>query len=177
LILLFLFVFREMITERQKHTSLLREKFLSGRHDSVTVERMFNEICGESCHECVQLCQHDVSYIIDMVLSTATEYNHRDLITLMLENEFYVDDYQTAQRLVKPLLVAMNKGNLHLMKVFLHAGASMTLECTEPMRLVDTNYTYTTVSAIECACLLKKLDVFKVLVAHDSDSHRHRYVG
>jgi len=118
-----------------------------------------------------------LTYAYDSFLCAAVECDQRDLIAQILAHKYYVNDDQLALTLVKPLLVAMNTGNLHLMEVFLRAGASMRLECFGPIvSFSNPDVSYTFMSAIEFACVLNDPEVFKVLVSHDNERHQERYV-
>jgi len=117
--------------------------------------------------------EHDLPILLELFLCVATKHDYRELLTVMLADETYLNHKVCVFTFAKPLLVAMHRGNLQLVEVLLRAGASIISESF--VSCTNANNTYYFRSAIEHACVLNKSELFKVLMSCDKERNQERY--
>jgi len=118
------------------------------------------------------------------LLNSAIWNNHTELITYLLRDKrnriqnrrtncFIILNGSVCCRTLMPLFVAMEKGDLHLVRRILRAGSAVTLEIGRHTHVIGT--WSASISAIEYALVLDRPEMLPLLVDHYYNHRRRRF--
>jgi len=168
--------------ERGMLCALLRDRIRSG-DNAAELLLTFNNIYKDT-----RVHVHLLNGYRRLFLNAATEYNHVELVTLLLTNELFSLDTRIIFRLMNPLFVAIYTDNVKLVELFLRALPWRSMKSENPIRLPTNgmylesrlpldNDGYEMISAVEFACILNKTKILQFMVAYHNNNKQDRYVA
>jgi len=165
---------------------------LNKRHEFILRQRVQKK-CDRVCTSCFKsrdiLSQgRHLSWFVHLFLCAATKYNHVELVTLVLSDDYYDINSTLYTSDQWPLFIAIRSGNAKLVEAFLCAGSLPSLVREIPKNHIGhrrwfkynmydassiTEYCVS-VSAVEYACLLNQTQIVQLMTAYHKD-HCHEW--